>query len=376
VSFRFCPDPKEISGCGLTGFINKDGRRVNGEAIMRSMEVLRERGNGLGGGFAIYGLYPDYKDFYAYHVMCETEESLKQVKTFMDDTFYVEQGEPIKTRQVEGIVNPPILWRFFVKPKRREGDTRSDDDYVVDATIHINRRIEDAYVFSCGKNMAAFKGVGFPEDIGRFFRIEEYEGYLWVGHSRFPTNTPGWWGGAHPFTILDWAVVHNGEISSYGINKRYLEMFGYACTLMTDTEVVAYTVDLLIRRHKLPLEIACAVMAPPLWAEIERMPAEERRLYKTLRMVYGSLLLNGPFAFIISNRTMMVGLNDRIKLRPLVAAIKGETLYISSEECGIREICPDPDELWLPQAGKPVVGYLNDDAKPLVMDESELKKAA
>ena len=256
---------------------------------------------------------------------------MRQVKSFMDETFHVEVGEPLKTRPVENIVNPPILWRFFVKPKKEDGDFRSDDDYVVDATININRNIEGAYVFSCGKNMAAFKGVGFPEDIGKFFRIEEYEGYMWIGHARFPTNTPGWWGGAHPFTILDWAVVHNGEISSYGINKRYLEMFGYACTLMTDTEVVAYTVDLLIRRHKLPLELACAVMAPPLWVEIERMPPEERRLYKTLRMVYGSLLLNGPFAFIISNRTMMVGLNDRIKLRPLVAADKGETLYISTE---------------------------------------------
>ena len=25
---------------------------------------------------------------------------------------------------------------------------------------------------------------------------------------------PGWWGGAHPFALLDYSVVHNGEISS------------------------------------------------------------------------------------------------------------------------------------------------------------------
>ena len=30
MSFRFCPDPKEISGCGLTEFMNRDGSRVNG----------------------------------------------------------------------------------------------------------------------------------------------------------------------------------------------------------------------------------------------------------------------------------------------------------------------------------------------------------
>ena len=71
--------------------------------------------------------------------------------------------------------------------------------------------------------MGAFKGVGFPEEIGHYFLLEEYEGHTWIGHNRFPTNTPGWWGGAHPFTLLDWSIVHNGEISSYGINSRYLE---------------------------------------------------------------------------------------------------------------------------------------------------------
>jgi len=81
-------------------------------------------------------------------------------------------------------------------------------------------------------------------------------GYIWTAHGRFPTNTPGWWGGAHPFCLLDWSIVHNGEISSYGINKRYLEPFGYKLELQTDTEVVAYLFDLLVRRHKLPMELA------------------------------------------------------------------------------------------------------------------------
>jgi len=371
-----CPDTKDISGCGLIGFMNQDAKMVNGEEIIRSIEIMHERGNGLGGGFAVYGLYPEFKDFYAYHVMCETEESKRQVANFLEDNFYVEWAEEIKTRRVDKVANPPLLERFFVKPRLEGTQYKSEDDFVVNATIHINQKIPEAYVFSCGKNMGAFKGVGFPEDIGRFYRLEEYEAYMWVAHSRFPTNTQGWWGGAHPFTILDWSVVHNGEISSYGINRRYLEMFGYACTLKTDTEVVAYSIDLLMRKHKLPLELACFVMASSLWEEIERMPAEKQKLYKTLRMVYGSLLLNGPFAFIFANRTMMVGLNDRIKLRPLVAARKDETIYISSEECGIREVCSDPDELWLPQAGKPVVAYLNESAKSTVLDENMLQKAA
>ena len=66
----------------------------------------------------------------------------------------------------------------------------------------IRDRIKGAYVFSCGKNMGVFKAVGYPEDVGYFYRLEEYEAYSWTAHGRYPTNTPGWWGGAHPFACL------------------------------------------------------------------------------------------------------------------------------------------------------------------------------
>jgi hypothetical protein len=50
-----------------------------------------------------------------------------------------------------------------------------------------------------------------------------------------------------------------------------------------------------------------------------------------------------------------VALNDRIKLRPLVAARKGDVLVVASEESAIRQIVPDPDATWAPKAGEPVV---------------------
>jgi glutamate synthase domain-containing protein 1 len=221
--------------------------------------------------------------------------------------------------------------------------------------MEINTGIDDTFVFSSGKNMGVFKGNAYPEEIAHFFRLEEYQGYLWTGHGRFPTNTPGWWGGAHPFNILDWTVVHNGEISSYGINRRYLEQFGYSCTMETDTEVVAYAVDLLIRRHNLPVEIAARVMAPPLWTEIQRMPESEQNLYRTLRQVYGSLLLNGPFTFIIAHQGEMIGLTDRIRLRPMVVGVKDDMVFISSEEAPIHLVYPGVEETFIPRGGEPIV---------------------
>jgi glutamate synthase domain-containing protein 1 len=128
--------------------------------------------------------------------------------------------------------------------------------------------------------------------------------------------------------------------------------------MQTDTEVVAYAVDLLMRRHGLPVEVAADVLAAPLWSEIERQPEEKRELLKALRQVYSSLLLNGPFTIIVAHEGEMIGLTDRIRLRPLTVGEKGSMLYLSSEEAAIRLICPELDSAWIPMGGEPVVGSL------------------
>ena len=121
--------------------------------------------------------------------------------------------------------------------------------------MDINTKFKGAYVFSSGKNMGVFKAVGLSRRTwAEFYRLDEYAGYSWTAHGRYPTNTPGWWGGAHPFALLDYSVVHNGEISSYDANRRFIEMFGYKCTLLTDTEVITYIVDYLLRRQGMTLE--------------------------------------------------------------------------------------------------------------------------
>ena len=249
------------SGCAISGFINRKGEMVSGEKIIRSIALMHDRSNGLGGGFAAYGIYPEFKDYYAFHLFYEDHAIREETERYLSKHFTMEMGGLIPTRKTTGIKKPPLIWRYFVKPKLEMlyRSEVADDDFVVDCVMAINSTMPGAYVFSSGKNMGAFKGVGYPEDIGEFFRLDEYKGYIWTSHGRFPTNTPGWWGGAHPFTLLDRSVVHNGEISSYDANRRYLEMFGYKCNLQTDTEAITYIFDLLIRRHGLPLDVAVSV---------------------------------------------------------------------------------------------------------------------
>jgi glutamate synthase domain-containing protein 1 len=355
------PHEKDASACAISGLINEDGSLVDGSGIIRSIANMHDRANGLGGGFAAYGIYPQFKDWYAFHLMYDHDAGRRETEEHLAKAFDIAHQEAIPTANLEIIRRRPILFRYFVQPKaevRSRHYDLTDDDIVAMNVMHINAKVDGAFVFSSGKNMGVFKGVGYPEDIGRFFRLDEYQAYMWTAHGRFPTNTTGWWGGAHPFGLLDWAVVHNGEVSSYGKNRVYLQNFGYECTMYTDTEVIAYLFDLLVRKHGLPIEIACKAVAPPLWSQIEQMEPRERELMRTLRIVYGGALLNGPFSVVVTHRGGLIGLNDRIKLRPMVAARNGATLYVASEEAAIRVMCDNPQEIWRPEGGSPVIGRL------------------
>jgi len=363
------------SGCAVSGIMSKAGERMDGNDIIRSIALMHDRSNGLGGGFAAYGIYPRHANEYAFHMMFDNMEVKDQCEEYFKDTFDIVLDEEIPTRPgavfeqdtsgrsaecgTQPITSPPILWRYFMDVPEHRTKFVSEREYVVEKVMDINSKFTGTFVASSGKNMGAFKGVGYPEDIGMFYKLDEYKGYIWTAHGRFPTNTPGWWGGAHPFCLLDWSIVHNGEISSYGINKRYLEPFGYKLELRTDTEVVAYLFDLLIRRHKMPMDLAVKALASPFWKDIDRMPKREQKIATAIRQVYGGALLNGPFSIILGYSRGMVGFNDRIKLRPMTCATKGDDmLYMSSEESAIREVT-DPDTVWSPKAGTAVIGELN-----------------
>jgi glutamate synthase domain-containing protein 1 len=346
---------KDFAGCSIFGMMNLEGKRFGSKDPVRAITNMHERSNGLGGGFAVYGIYPDFKDYYALHVMYLSRDAKDKTDRILASCFNIIYDEEIQTRAAN-VIDPPLIWRYFVQPKRNRPKDQTEDSCVTDAVMRINTETGKAFVFSSGKDMGVFKGVGYPEDIADYFCLEDYQGYLWSCHGRFPTNTPGWWGGAHPFNILDWTVVHNGELSSYGINRRYLEMYGYKCTLQTDTEVLAYAVDLLMRRQHLPIEIVAQILAAPFWSEVEYLEPKQKLALRALRQTYGSLLMNGPFSIIVAHHGEMIGLTDRIKLRPMMAGTRGDTLYLSSEEASMRLVSPMLDRLWTPRGGEPVIG--------------------
>lgn len=353
------------SGCAIAAVISKDGNKMTGEKIIESMKPMHDRSNGLGGGFAAYGIYPDYKDFYALHMFFNDRASRKNCEVFLKERFEIVKSEIIPTRKIPSITDEPIIWRYFVAPLRSMlvNLQLDEKEYVARSVMKINTEMHGAYVFSSGKNMGTFKAVGFPEDVGVFYKLDKYEAYSWTAHGRYPTNTPGWWGGAHPFTLLDYSIVHNGEISSYDANRRFIEMFGYKCTLQTDTEVITYIMDYLLRVQKLSLNEVASVIAAPFWSTIAaKTDVSEKEKLKYLRTVFPSLLITGPFSIVLGFNGGIMALNDRLKLRSMVVGEKDDKVFIASEEAAIRIMEPNVANVVSPAGGEAVIVKVKDGA--------------
>lgn len=350
-------DFRNLSGCAVSAIFSRKGQRFNGKKIMESIAVMHDRSNGLGGGFAAYGIYPEYKEYYAFHVFYDNTHAKNECESFLEEHFDIVNLSKIPTRQIPEITEEPLLWRYFVLPHpTRLKDSQLDErSYVTACVFKVNTKIHGAHIFSSGKNMGVFKAVGYPEDVARFYRLEEYEGYCFTAHGRYPTNTPGWWGGAHPFALLDVSVVHNGEISSYDTNRRAMEMHDYQCTLQTDTEVITYMIDYLRRVQNLSFEDIAHIFAAPFWSTIESMDEKQRDYYTYLRYMFAPQLITGPFSILVGFENGIMALNDRLKLRSLVIGEKDDMVYIASEEAAIRILSNDLDTLYYPKGGEPVI---------------------
>lgn len=362
-SFTKRPLMREQAACGIAGILNLDRELVSGKKIATMICSMEERENGLGAGYAAYGLFPDMKDYYCLQLILDNLEAKEVVAEFLKNYVDIVDEEKVRVR-TEVFKESPIVWRFFVDPY----DKKNSDEVMKDIMMYINCSIKNAFCLSGGKDMAVFKGNGWAKEIAEFYMIDKIKAYMWSAHSRFPTNTPGWWGGAHPFSLLGHAIVHNGEITSYGTNVNYLKEFGYECKLLTDTEVLVYLFDLIVRKsgypQKIAQEIACVALSPPYWRDIERMPDEKRRWATAIRTTYRNAMANGPFSIIITTdypKPTMIGHSDRKKLRPLIAATSEDrnTVYMASELCAIHAV-DDTMDFWQPNPGQPVIARLGE----------------
>ncbi|MDO8987951.1 MAG: hypothetical protein Q7V14_06990, partial [Coriobacteriia bacterium] len=89
-------------GCGLMGICDESGTLMSGVEAIKAMAVQRDRGNGLGGGFAGYGIYPEFPDHFCFHMMYHDIKAKEDAEAVFDQYFVVDLAEPMPTRPTKG----------------------------------------------------------------------------------------------------------------------------------------------------------------------------------------------------------------------------------------------------------------------------------
>lgn len=97
------------SGCAIAAIIDKKGNPINGSEIIKSIALMHDRSNGLGGGFAAYGIYPEHADDYAFHVFYDSNDARAHCEEYLFKHFNVDVAERIPTKKSSLSKTDPIF---------------------------------------------------------------------------------------------------------------------------------------------------------------------------------------------------------------------------------------------------------------------------
>ncbi len=348
-------------GCGVIGIACSE--QIPGRHLLQSLDQMRNRGNGKGGGIAAVGLVPeefgvsqqvleeDYLLAVAYlDTACREEVERKHITpTFEID--HVQAAPRLDDyRSLPRLeVQPPEVVLYFGRVKEQVYHDfvsahpldlprrRVEDEIVYQNTYRLNSEFYSstgetrAFVLSHGKNLLVLKMVGYGDDVVRYYRLEDIHAHVWIGHHRYPTKGRVWHpGGAHPFVGLNEALVHNGDFANYASIAEYLAQRNIYPLFLTDTEVSVQVFDLLYRIYGYPLEYVIEALAPTTERDFTLLPEERRRIYEMLQVTHMHCSPDGPWFFLIAQSDRqggrpayrLTGITDTSMLRPQVFALQ------------------------------------------------------
>jgi glutamate synthase domain-containing protein 1/glutamate synthase domain-containing protein 3 len=393
----------EEGGCGVTGFIASIP--VRGRHIYEPSVQMHNRGNGKGGGIAAVGLSAQSlgvsQEVLDTHYMLQValldpkarpDVEASSIAPFLD----VHKAQALPTvddyREVEGLeVRPPDVWRYFVRVKpdvlgrfidenglQDMDPAKAEDEFIFQNSTRINQTYyaslgeQKAFVLSHGRNMMILKIVGYAEKVVDYYLLDDFKAHGWIAHQRYPTKGRVWHpGGAHPFSGMDEALVHNGDFANYHAVCEFLKQHNIYPQFLTDTEVSVLLLDLLKRTFGYPLEYIIEAMAPTTENDFDRLPVEKQRIYRYIQSAHIHSSPDGPWFFIIArndpyqNLFQLIGITDTSMLRPQVFALQDGEVQIGlvcSEKQAIDatlqslaaeddRFCPVADKYWNARGG-------------------------
>ncbi|MHB2035591.1 MAG: GltB/FmdC/FwdC-like GXGXG domain-containing protein [Nitrososphaerales archaeon] len=339
-------------GCGVFGVIRKpNAPKISNLTAVAAISCIKYRGSDLGAGYASF----DDSGKNQYKVMAFVKDEkvatsvLEQLSTLLGKPNSYEVKKPKESKSHFGILSA----RFSYSGHELELERKIDG---INSTLLRDRTI-DGRIFSYGRFLSVYKEVGYPMDVARLYGLdhEVEKADMWIAHTRQPTNSPGsspiW---SHPFASLDCAIVHNGDISSFGANMEFLSSYGYKSHVGTDSEVISKLLFHLTRIEGLSIKDAATVLTNPFEGNT---PSGAQELLSRFR----GAKLDGPFAVVAGycddSDFYLVALTDRSKFRPLILGEDENCYYVASEENQIRNISKNAT-IWTPDPGSYFIASL------------------
>lgn len=342
--------PVVKDGCGVFGIIRKPGApKIPNQKAVSGLSCIKYRGSSLGAGYACF----------------DTEDRSKfKIKAFVKEDCAID----LLTAKLSEFLGHPLASRL----ESEAGDRLSRGTKVLileyrcspESEAFLDLKVDEinfslisegrilGRIFSYGRSVSVFKEVGYPLDVATIFGLDKENsifGDVWIAHTRQPTNSPGsspvW---SHPFCAMDCAIVHNGDISSFGANLEFLNSLGFKSHVGTDSEVIARLLNYLIRQDGLTPAQAARIITNPFEEQSERFDNVAGSKYRGVG-------LDGPFAvvagFVEEDEAFLIALTDRSKFRPLVVGEDDQNFYVASEETQIRTLSKDA-AVWAPEPGE------------------------
>lgn len=352
-------DQAAEGGCGVIGMACSE--QIAGRHMLQSLDQMRNRGNGKGGGIAAVGLVPEefgvtpqiLQNDYLLAVAYLDPRCRPQVEeTHITPTFEVDHVRVAPRledyRTLPRLpIRPPEVVQYFVRVRPQVFEAfqkehglslprrKIEDEIVYQNSFQLNKAFyaatgeTRAFVLSHGKNLLVLKMVGYGDDVIRYYRLEDMHAHVWIGHHRYPTKGRVWHpGGAHPFVGLNEALVHNGDFANYASISAYLAERHIYPLFLTDTEVSVQVFDLLYRTYGYPLEYVIEALAPTTERDFAMLPPEKQPIYRMLQATHMHCSPDGPWFFLIAQADEETGqpahrltcITDTSMLRPQVFA--------------------------------------------------------
>ncbi len=292
--------------CGIAGRILDRPGRV-GADLVELMQAQEHRGADST-GFALYGR--PRTDGYVVKVFLSDRERLDRSLDELREVITDHGGDLTADPTWDDTGQTHVFIRLEV----------SEPSSPVARWVDAADSLDGLEVQSVGRSLEIIEDVGDATEVAAKHRVGDFIGTHGVGHARLATESTVLPTASHPFwarPFPDVAIVHNGQLTNYYLQRRRLERAGYRFSTENDSEMIAvWLSDQMNAGADLARALATSVKA-----------------------------LDGVFTYLLSTADSIGMAKDRLAIKPVVAIEQGRVAAMATEEQALRHLYPEEGDI-------------------------------